>query len=53
MLSEEIDKIREELGAETYRQGNYAAAAGLFEDIIASDELAEFLTLKAYETLEN
>ena len=52
MMAEEMEKIKAELGEEHYRQGNYVRAAGLFDDIIADDKLADFLTLKAYDHLD-
>lgn len=48
---EELAKIRAEIGAERYDGGKFAEAAKLFDDFVASDELAEFLTLAAYEQL--
>jgi malate synthase len=52
MMAGEMEKIKAELGEEHYRQGNYVRAAGLFDDIIADDKLADFLTLKAYDHLD-
>ena len=51
LLSEEIAKIEAAVGPETFQAGNYPAAAELFDDIIASNDLDEFLTLRAYEKL--
>jgi malate synthase len=51
LLAEEIAKIEAAVSPETFQQENYPVAAELFDDIIASDELAEFLTLRAYEKL--
>lgn len=49
--AEEIAKIEAAVGEQAFEQGNYAQAAQMFDNIIASDELAEFLTLAAYEKL--
>ena len=51
MLKEEMEKINSEVGEAKFGQGNYAKAAELFDAIIAADNLAEFLTLSAYENL--
>lgn len=51
LLAEEIAKIEAAVSPEAFQQGNYPAAAKMFDDIIVSDELAEFLTLRAYEAL--
>ncbi len=52
MMKEEMEKIRAEVGAAHFRQVKYEQAATLFDEIIAADTLAEFLTLKAYDYLE-
>ncbi|MFW5637158.1 MAG: malate synthase A, partial [Thermodesulfobacteriota bacterium] len=49
---EELDKIRQAVGDDWFKTGNYEKAAALFDDIIADPELAEFLTLRAYEELD-
>ena len=49
---EELDKIRQAVGDDWYKTGNYEKAAALFDDIIADPDLAEFLTLRAYEELD-
>jgi malate synthase len=51
MLPEEIDKIRQEVGEERFRSGQFQKAAKLFDQIISNDELEEFLTLRAYAEL--
>jgi len=53
VLREELDAIRQRVGDERYAAGNYDAAAGLFEQLIASDEFIEFLTLPGYELLKD
>ena len=51
IMTEEMDNIKAAVGEEQFARGKYALAAQLFDEIIASDELEEFLTLKAYEHL--
>ena len=52
MIQEELKRIREERGAERFDKGKFKEATALFDDLVASAELQEFLTLKAYELLE-
>jgi malate synthase len=52
MLSEETEKIKTAVGPDTFNQRGYQTAVRLFDDIISDDDLAEFLTLRAYERLE-
>jgi malate synthase len=51
LLPEELDKVRTLLGEESWRSGRYEEAARLFEEITASDDYTEFLTLPAYDWL--
>ncbi len=52
LLKEEMQKIRSEVGESAFHQIKYVQAASLFDEIIAADTLAEFLTLAAYDHLE-
>ena len=52
VMAEELEKIKHAVGDAAYGSGNYTAAGKLFDEIIDADELAEFLTLKAYEHLD-
>ncbi|MEJ2638597.1 MAG: malate synthase A [Desulfosarcinaceae bacterium] len=52
VMAEELEKIQTAVGSSAFAQGNYEAAGRLFDDIIADEELAEFLTLKAYDYLD-
>jgi len=52
VMGEELAKIKETIGEERFAQGNFEKAARLFDEIIANQELEEFLTLRAYEHLE-
>jgi malate synthase len=50
VADEEMAKLKAEVGDARYESGKFEAARAIFEDLVSSDELAEFLTLKAYET---
>jgi malate synthase len=51
---EELEKIREEVGDEFfYSQGRPDESRELFEDVALSDRFVDFLTLRAYERLED
>lgn len=52
VTAEELDKIRAAVGGEAFEKGNYQRAATLFDEIVANPELADFLTLRAYELLD-
>jgi len=52
VLKEEMDKIRELVGAERFESGKYELAAQLFDKIVVQPQLEEFLTLPAYENLD-
>jgi len=48
-LQEELEKLRAELGEERWSGGRFELAARLFEELVTGSELADFLTLCAYE----
>ncbi|UQD50914.1 malate synthase A [Bacillus methanolicus] len=48
---EELEKIKQEIGAEAYANGRFEEAVELFDKLILNDEFAEFLTLPGYEIL--
>ncbi len=52
LIPEEMETIRKEVGDEAFASGHYRLAAKLFADITKAEELADFLTLIAYEHLE-
>ena len=52
LTAEELNTLREQLGGDRFERGNYQLAARLLDEITASDQFAEFLTLSAYEHLE-
>jgi malate synthase len=51
-MAEEMEKIKTAVGGEKFDGGKYVLAAQLFDDIIANEELEEFLTLRAYDHLD-
>ncbi|MGE0759427.1 MAG: malate synthase A, partial [Pirellulaceae bacterium] len=51
VFAEEMEQIRQEVGAGRYASGNFHLAGRLFHEIIVQEELEEFLTLKAYPYL--
>ena len=46
---EELEKIKNYVGEERYKNGKFELATELFDDLILNDNFAEFLTLKAYQ----
>jgi malate synthase len=51
LIPEELTHIEELLGRERYAGGHFELASQLFERLATASELAEFLTLVAYEVL--
>jgi len=51
IVDEELQKIRSDLGAETFDQGRFDDARTIFESVATSEPLADFLTLPAYDLL--
>jgi malate synthase len=51
VLDEETARIRGQVGARTWEAGRPEETRQVFERVALSDELAEFLTLEAYELL--
>ncbi len=52
ILADELGKTPAIVGAEAYAAGRYAEGAKLFEEITASDDYVEFLTLPAYQAID-
>ena len=52
VLDEEIEKIKNGLGAEGFSKSKYAVARQLFDSITTEDTFVEFLTLSGYEKLD-
>jgi malate synthase len=50
-LAEEMERVREEVGAENYANGRFAEAVQLFRDISLAPEFVEFLTIPAYRLI--
>lgn len=51
ILVEELDNIKEMVGAARFTAGKYEIASKLFASLTTSDEFVEFLTLPGYEYL--
>jgi malate synthase len=51
LVSEEFDRVRDEVGTARFKQGRFEEARALFVQVATSPELADFLTLPAYEIL--
>ena len=52
LLGEELEKIREKVGEDQFRVGNYERAAKLMDQITAQDDFAPFLTSVAYQEID-
>ncbi len=50
-MAEELNRIREEVGAAAYQSGRFAEASELFARMVRNQEFDEFLTLPAYDLL--
>lgn len=53
IAEEETDRLRDELGDGTHDGARFGDALRLFTDVALADEFPDFLTLPAYEILEN
>jgi malate synthase len=51
VLSEELDKIRADIGPDAFDGGKFPVARDLFADLVTRDDFVDFLTLPAYEQL--
>jgi malate synthase len=51
IVDEELQKIRADLGADTFDQGKFLDARTVFEAVATREPLADFLTLPAYDLL--
>jgi malate synthase len=49
---EELGRIREVVGDETYEGGRFKDAIAVFEEVALAKEMPEFLTIPAYELLD-
>lgn len=52
LLREELEKIREHVGAERFENGNYRTANQLFLNLIGNETMTEFLTIPGYTYLD-
>jgi malate synthase len=52
ILEEELEKIRESVGAEAFEQARAKEARALFEEVALAEEFVEFLTLSGYAYLD-
>lgn len=52
ILDQEIEKIKEAWGEQNVAKSRLAEAALLFDKLVSSEQLADFLTLPAYQYLE-
>lgn len=48
---EELEKIKQEIGAQAFEDGRFGEAVQLFDQLILNDDFAEFLTLQGYEMI--
>jgi malate synthase len=53
IADEEADRLRAELGHEVYDSARFDEARHLFTEVALQDDFPDFLTLPAYEILEN
>ena len=51
ILAEELQVLREEIGAERFQKGRFEEAARIMDRITTSDQLVDFLTLPGYDYL--
>ena len=52
LIQQELGRIEKERGTARFNNGKFKEATALFDELIASETLDEFLTLKAYEKLD-
>ena len=50
-LNEEFENVRNEIGSDLFENGKFDKAKSIFKEITLSEDIDEFLTLKAYEEL--
>ena len=51
LMADEMARLRDELGEETFQAGRFEEAIALFSVLVFSDQLDAFLTLSAYELI--
>ena len=50
-LEEELLNVKNEVGIEKFENGRFDLAKSIFEEITLSENVEEFLTLRAYEEI--
>ena len=50
-LTEEMERVKDEVGADTYAKGRFPEAIALFRDISLAPEFVDFLTIPAYRLI--
>ena len=53
LIQEELARILDERGEDRFEGGHFPLAARLFDQLVASDGLEQFFTLKAYPLLDD
>lgn len=51
LIGDEVARLREALGSETFEAGHFTAAIEIFRDVALGEEFVDFLTLPAYRRL--
>lgn len=51
-VAEELDNIKEYVGAERFEKGRFDEAVAIFNKLVLAEEPAEFLTLEAYNYID-
>jgi malate synthase len=51
LIDEEMARVRQEVGAQSYDQGRFPEAVRLFRDLSTASDFEEFLTLPAFQIL--
>jgi malate synthase len=52
VIDEELGKIRDALGEQTYTEGRWEQAREVFEQVALADDFVDFLTLPAYQLID-
>ena len=52
LLAEELESIKNMLGAERFNAGKFDVASKLFDELVLTNEFKEFLTIGAYQYLD-
>ena len=52
VIDEELEKIKDAVGEQTFEKGRWQEARDVFESVALADDYVEFLTLPAYELID-